>query len=167
MYSLEIVQTIGCLRRVPQTDIGLRSSTETADCLDDFETDIGLRSSTETADCLDDFETRSCTIHSLVAPPHSRVTPPLPHRVPSTPPPRFFSPTWHNATKDSKQAYIIIVSKSEIFQCILIWVQGPVELGNLRHFSQFWEFSLLSSTYNQLLYMDLHCIFFCIAISKK
>ena len=32
--SLEIVQTIGCLRRAPQTD----SSTETADCLDDFET---------------------------------------------------------------------------------------------------------------------------------
>ena len=26
---------------------------------------------------------------------------------------------------------------SGIFQCIWIWVQGPVELGNLRHFSQF------------------------------
>ena len=39
-------------------------------------------------------------------------------------------------------------------------VQGPVELENLRHFSQFWEFSLLSSTYKQILYMDLHCIFF-------
>ena len=149
MYSLEIVQTIGCLRRVPQTDIGLRSSTETADCLDDF-------------------ETRSCTVHSLVAPPpplQGHPTPPSQSAI--NPPPDFFSPTWHNATKDAKQAYIIIVSKSGIFQCILIWVQGPVELGNLRHFSQFWEFSLLSSTYNQLLYMDLHCIFFCIAISKK
>ena len=39
--------------------------------------------------------TWSCTVHSIVAPPpHSRVTPPLPHRVPSTPPPppEFFHP---------------------------------------------------------------------------
>ena len=51
-----------------------------------------------------------------------------------------------------------------IFQCILIWVLGPVELGNLRHFNQFWEFSLLSSCnlqtfalYGFTLYLFVHC----------
>ena len=29
-----------------------------------------------------------------------------------------------------------------IFKCILIWVQGPMGLGNLRHFSQFGSFLL-------------------------
>ena len=49
------------------------------------------------------------------------------------------------------QTLQILLAKTGIFQCILIWVQGLVELGNLRHFSQFWEFSQLSSTYKQLL----------------
>ena len=36
--SLEIVQTIGRLRKAPRTEYGARSFTETADSLDDFET---------------------------------------------------------------------------------------------------------------------------------
>ena len=40
-------------------------------------------------------------------------------------------------------------------------------LGNLLYFSHICEFSLLSSTYKQLLCMDLHCIFLCIDISQK